>query len=61
MIINAIMILMLLNAVDTLAQETYKTPETISRFKNQITVSVNPQVELISIIQAISNYPSILG
>jgi hypothetical protein len=54
-------ILMLLYAVDTLAQEAYKTPQTVSRFKNQITVSVNPQVELISIIQTISNYPSILG
>lgn len=58
---SAIMILMLLYAVDTLAKEAYKTPKTISRFKNQITVSVNPQVELISIIQAISNYPSVLG
>jgi hypothetical protein len=60
-IISSIMILMLINAVDILAHETYKTPETITRFKNQIAVSVNPQVELISIIQTISNYPSILG
>lgn len=56
-----IAILILLYAVDTLAQETYKAPETITRNKNQIAVSVNPQVELISIIQTISNYPSILG
>jgi hypothetical protein len=60
LVISAKLALMSLT-VATSAQETFKTPVTISRFKNQITVSVNPQVELISIIQAISNYPSILG
>ncbi len=44
-----------------IAENTYKVPETISLEKNQIKVSVNPQVELISIVQEISNYPQIFN
>ena len=42
-------------------QDSYKTPEAISKVKNQITISVLPQVELISIVQTISQYPTIFG
>ncbi len=60
-IIIVIILFISTNPVETLAQKTYKTPETISNSKNQISVSVHPQVELISIIQTIGKYPSILG
>jgi len=55
------MMLMSLNASVAMSRETYIAPEPVSRIKNHITVCVHPQVELISIVQAISNYPSILG
>lgn len=57
----AIIILMLLHTVDTLATKPYKAPEPVSRIKNHINVCIHPQVELISIIQTIGNYPSMLG
>jgi hypothetical protein len=56
-----IMMLMSLNVVGAMARETYIAPEPVSRDKNHITICVHPQVELISIVQAISKYPSILG
>ncbi len=43
------------------AQESYNFPKAISRIHNQITVGVFPQVELISIVQTISKYPTFLG
>lgn len=43
------------------AQNSYKSPKEISRVHNQITVGVSPQVELISIVQMISKYPTVLG
>jgi hypothetical protein len=56
-----IIIAMLFIAVHTSAQQAYEMPGIISRCNNQITVSVNPQVVLISIIQEISRYPTFLG
>lgn len=61
LIIGAIAILVLFHSVNALAQQTYKAPEPVSQIKNHIAVCVHPQVELISIIQTIGNYPSILG
>ena len=43
------------------AEESYGLPEPVFQEYNQITVGVFPAVELISIIQTISNYPSVLG
>lgn len=43
------------------AQETFRLPEPITVQNNQINVGVFPQVELISIVQTIGNYPNILG
>lgn len=43
------------------SQDSYKSPEAISRVHNQITVCVSPEVELISIVQTISKYPTLLG
>lgn len=61
LIICALTIVISISAVDTFAWEPYKAPEPVSRIKNHIEVCVHPQVELISIIQTIGNYPSILG
>ncbi len=44
-----------------LAQDSFKSYKAITRVKNQITVGVFPQVELISIVQTISKYPTVLG
>ena len=44
-----------------LAQNSFKFKEEVSEVKNQITVIVSPQVELISIVQTISKYPTVLG
>ncbi len=43
------------------AQNPYKLPVAKTDVKNQITVGVLPQVELISIVQTISKYPTVLG
>jgi hypothetical protein len=43
------------------AQTLYTAPEAITKVKNQISVGVNPQVELISIVETISKYPTVLG
>jgi hypothetical protein len=50
-------IIALSSSLSTLyAQDSYKFPEAIIQEKNQITVGVFPQVELISIVQTISPY-----
>jgi hypothetical protein len=41
--------------------ESYSLPESVSREYNQISLGVYPAVEMISIIQTIGNYPTILG
>jgi hypothetical protein len=43
------------------AQNSFKFKDKVSEVKNQITVIVSPQVELISIVQTISKYPTVLG
>ncbi|MFW6289443.1 MAG: DUF4932 domain-containing protein [Mariniphaga sp.] len=60
-ICGAMIILLLLHAVDASASSPYQAPEPVSRVKNGITVCVHPQVELISVIQTIGNYPAVLG
>ncbi len=51
----------LINSFGVIAQNTFKSPEAISEVKNEITVGVFPQVELISIIQTISKYSKAFG
>lgn len=43
------------------AEESFDFPEPISRVYNQITVGVSPNVELISIVQTIGQYPTVFG
>ena len=61
LIISTMVMIALSSTANLLAQETFKAPEAIMLTKNQISVSVKPQVELISIIQTISDYPSSHG
>lgn len=61
LILGAIITFMLSHAVAALAQNPYVSPEPVSLIKNHIEICVHPRVELISIIQAIGNYPSVLG
>jgi hypothetical protein len=48
-------------SVKTFTQEPFKFPETFTKIHNQINVGVFPQVELVSIVQTISKYPTVLG
>ena len=43
------------------SQSNYKIPKPITKDYNQISVGVFPQVELISIVQTIGKYPTVLG
>lgn len=43
------------------AQDSFKPIEEITRVHNKVKVSVLPKVELISIVQTISKYPTVLG
>ncbi|MCK9312046.1 MAG: DUF4932 domain-containing protein [Bacteroidales bacterium] len=56
-LIVSTIVMIALSCTNLLAQETYEAPEAITHTKNQINVSVRPQIELISIIQTISDYP----
>lgn len=49
------------NPIRTLAQNSFQLPEPVTEIHNQIRVGVFPQVELISIVQTISNYPTVFG
>lgn len=49
------------NSTYVLAQESFKMPEAVTKVYNQINVVVIPQVELISIVQTISKYPTVFG
>lgn len=46
---------------NSLGQEPYRLPEEVTKVHNQINVGIFPQVELISIIQTISKYPTAFG
>ncbi len=59
-LIFAVTIIFITNCQQS-ARNSYKSPEIIFRVHNQISVGVNPEVELISIVQTISNYPTVLG
>jgi len=53
--------IILVTSTNLAAKKSYELPVAISRVNNNIVVGVLPQVELISIIQTISQYPNILG
>jgi hypothetical protein len=55
------MVLILTTTINAVAQQAYLLPKDIAKSKNQIIVCVKPQIELISIIQTIGKYPSVLG
>ena len=55
------MTLIFTNSGHLIAQHPFRLQEATKEVKNQITVGVLPQVELISIVQTISNYPTVLG
>ncbi len=46
---------------NVMAQESFRIPEAVTKVHNQINVGVFPQVELISIVQSISTYPTVFG
>ena len=48
-------------STNLMAQESFRIPEAVIKVHNQVNVGVFPQVELISIVQSISTYPTILG
>jgi hypothetical protein len=43
------------------AKNSFKSPKEITRVHNNIKVSILPKVELISVVQTISKYPTVLG
>lgn len=43
------------------AQNSFQSPQEVTRIHNNIAVSILPKVELISIVQTISKYPTVLG
>jgi CubicO group peptidase (beta-lactamase class C family) len=49
------------NLSQVLAQKSFQLPEPVTEIHNQINVGVFPQVELISIVQTISRYPSVFS
>lgn len=49
------------NLSQALAQKSFQLPEPVTQIHNQINVGVFPQVELISIVQTISNYPTVFS
>ncbi|MCK5372415.1 MAG: DUF4932 domain-containing protein [Cyclobacteriaceae bacterium] len=59
--LSFIVIIIFVTNSQLLAQDSFKSPAAISQVHNQITVGVFPQVELISIVQTISKYPTALG
>ncbi len=59
--LSLMLTLIFTNFCEVTAQNSFKSLEVISEVKNQISVGVFPQVELISIVQTISKYPTLLG
>jgi len=59
--LGSILAIIICNLGHLTAQNSFKFKEKVSEVKNKITVIVSPQVELISIVQAISKYPTVLG
>jgi len=43
------------------AQNSFQLAEPVTEIHNQFIVGVFPQVELVSIVQTISNYPTVFG
>jgi hypothetical protein len=46
---------------NVMAQSPFKIAESVTKVHNQINVGINPQIELISIVQTISKYPTVFG
>jgi hypothetical protein len=44
-----------------LAQKSFHLPKPVTENHNQINAGVFPQIELISIVQTISKYPTVFG
>ena len=61
LIVSLITLTILANSAHVLAQNPYTALEAVTEVKNQVTVGVFPQVELISIVETISKYPTVLG
>ena len=61
LILSLITLTIIANIGPLLAQNPYISPGAITEVKNQVTVGVFPQVELISIVETISKYPTVLG
>jgi len=59
--LGSILAIIFCNPGHTIAQNSFSFQEEVSEVKNQITVIVSPQVELLSIVQTISKYPTVLG
>jgi hypothetical protein len=59
--LGSILAIIFCNPVHAIAQNSFSFQEEVSEVKNQITVIISPQVELISIVQTISKYPTVLG
>jgi len=60
-IIYFVVAIILATPANLSAKRTYESPVAITRVNNNIVVGVLPQVELMSIIQTISQYPNILS
>ena len=58
---SLIILSIIANDGSLVAQDPYTSPGAITEVKNQVTVGVFPQVELISIVETISKYPTVLG
>ena len=61
LVLSLIVTLIIANSGHLIAQHPFKLQEAITEVKNQITVGVLPQVELISIVQIISKYPTVFS
>jgi hypothetical protein len=61
-LLSMLIVLILFTSFNHLkAQVPFKSHEPITRVHNKIEISVIPEVELISIVQTISKYPTVLG
>ena len=60
-ILHLLALTLFANLSQVLAQKSFHLPEPVTENHNQINVGVFPQIELISIVQTISNYPTVFG
>ena len=60
-ILSSIAILLFVSYGYTMSPDSFKFQAAVTNVKNKVTIIVSPQVELISIVQTISKYPTVLG